>query len=292
MALSAMMQQYLNLKQQHKDEILLFRVGDFYEMFFEDAITASRELELTLTGKDCGLEERAPMCGVPYHAVDTYIARPVQKGYRAAICEQLTDPALSKGLVERDVTRIITAGTATEPELLREKDANYILSLYRGRRLSGFAFCDVSTGEFYVYSLENLKCTLTDELNRIAPSELMSLEDEELRSLCAEAGITFSPRNEGEFHEGTAKRLLRIQFMNDQQLIDELPKPALQAAGALLSYLNETQKISLSHINRLQQYDYRSYMVLDRAANVNLEIVSSIHERSRKAHFWEPWTGR
>ncbi|MBQ6646128.1 MAG: DNA mismatch repair protein MutS [Clostridia bacterium] len=282
MALSAMMQQYLNLKQQHKDEILLFRVGDFYEMFFDDALTASRELELTLTGKDCGLEERAPMCGVPWHAVDTYIAKLVQKGYRAAICEQLTDPALSKGLVERDVTRIVTAGTATEPGLLNEKDSNYILSIFQAKRLSGFAFCDVSTGEFFVYSLENTKLNLTDEFNRITPSEVVSLRDDAIKNLCAQMNITFSPREEGEFHEGTAKRLLSVQFMGDKPLIEQLSKPAIQAAGALISYLNETQKISLSHIDKLQIYDYRSYMLLDRAASVNLEIVSSIHERSRK----------
>ncbi len=282
MALSAMMQQYLNLKQQHKDEILLFRVGDFYEMFFEDAFTASRELELTLTGKDCGLEERAPMCGVPWHAVDTYVARLVQKGYRVAICDQLTDPAESKGLVERDVTRIVTAGTATEKELLKEKDANYILSLYRGKRQSGLAFCDVSTGEFYVYFLDNARLHLSDELSRIMPSEIIAPEDEEVRALCASFGIAYTPRNENEYNESTAKRLLNVQFVGDRARIDGLNKSAVAAAGALIGYLNETQKTALSHINHLALYAYADYMLLDRAASVNLEIVSSIHEKSRK----------
>ena len=276
------MQQYLALKEQHKDEILLFRVGDFYEMFFEDALTASRELELTLTGKDCGLSERAPMCGVPYHAVDTYVAKLVQKGFRAAICEQLTDPALSKGLVERDVTRVITAGTVTQGELLKAKDANYILSIYQTKKQRAFAFCELSTGEFFVSVADVGRLNLEDELSRISPSEVIAPDDVEVRETCVKLGIAFTPRDEREFHEATAKKLLALQFPKDKERIDALSKCALQSAGALLGYLNETQKISLSHITHLQPYDPRAYMVLDRAASVNLEIVSCLNERGRK----------
>ena len=151
--LSPMMQQYMRLKEQNPDTLLFFRVGDFYEMFFDDALTASRELELTLTGKDCGLEERAPMCGVPYHAVDTYVARLVEKGYRVAIGEQMTDPALAKGLVDRDVIRIITPGTLTDTAVIGERKNNFLCSLYVQGKRAGLAACDVSTGEFYAQQL-------------------------------------------------------------------------------------------------------------------------------------------
>ena len=282
MALSAMMQQYLNLKEKHKNEILLFRVGDFYEMFFDDAITASRELELTLTGKDCGLSERAPMCGVPYHAVDSYVARLVQKGFRAAICEQLTDPALSQGLVERDVIRIVTPGTATESGLVREKDANYILSLFRGKKNVGISFCDVSTGEFNAYAAEASPEQLTNELSRISPSEIISPEDDEIRDLCQKLSIAYTPRNEDEFDFASAKKALQIQFPEDKSELALLPKDSVQSCGALLKYLLETRKSELNHINRMRLYEHRDYMLLDRAAMTNLEVVSSIRERGRK----------
>ena len=150
MALSPMMQQYLQIHDQYPDCLLLFRLGDFYELFFEDAKTASRELELTLTGRDCGLEERAPMCGVPYHAVNTYVEKLIEKGYKVAICEQLEDPALAKGLVERDVVRVITAGTLTDSAMLDEKSNNYLLCVYLKGKEIGLGFADVSTGEFFV----------------------------------------------------------------------------------------------------------------------------------------------
>ncbi|MBQ3668872.1 MAG: DNA mismatch repair protein MutS, partial [Clostridia bacterium] len=282
MALSAMMQQYLTLKEQNKDAILLFRVGDFYEMFFEDAITASKALDLTLTGKDCGLEERAPMCGVPYHAVDTYIARLVQQGYKAAICDQMSDPATSKGLVDREVTRVVTAGTATQPGLLSEKDANYILSIQKGRRSCGLAFCDVSTGEFFAYAVETSRLNLSDELSRIMPSEIISSSDTELEDLCRSFGIAFSARDVSEFDLSTCKRIVKLQFGANMPEDALMTKEMTEAAGALMKYLNETQRTALNHINQLKLYEYRAYMMLDRAAATNLEIVSSIREKSRR----------
>ena len=172
--LSPMMQQYMRLKEQNPDTLLFFRVGDFYEMFFEDALTASRELELTLTGKDCGLEERAPMCGVPYHAVDTYVSRLVEKGYRVAIGEQMQDPALAKGLVERDIVRIITAGTLTDSAVIGEKRNNFLCSLCVNGKRAGLAACDVSTGEFFVQQLEAKEPSVKAALDALHPGEIIT----------------------------------------------------------------------------------------------------------------------
>ena len=182
MALTAMMQQYLQLKEKHKDCILFFRLGDFYEMFFEDAKLVSKELELTLTGRDCGMEERAPMCGVPYHAASTYTARLIEKGYKVAICEQLTDPALSKGLVERDVIRIITPGTVVDPTQLDEKSASYVLCVAFVGKTAQLAYADVSTGELVVHQLVDAEKTLRDELMRIRPHEIVTNNMEKLHS--------------------------------------------------------------------------------------------------------------
>jgi len=164
--LSPMMQQYMKIKNEHKDAILFFRLGDFYEMFFEDAILASKELEITLTGRDCGQEERAPMCGVPFHAVDNYISKLIEKGYKVAICEQLEDPKLTKGMVKRDVVRIITPGTVIESNMLDEKKNNYIMSVYKNGIHFGIAICDISTGDFYATKIvdNNNFATLLDEL--------------------------------------------------------------------------------------------------------------------------------
>ena len=169
-----MMSQYLALKEKYSDCLLFFRLGDFYEMFFEDAKLVSRELELTLTGRDCGLSERAPMCGIPYHAVDAYLSRLIEKGYKVAICEQLTDPKEAKGLVDRDVIRVVTPGTVIEQNMLEECRANYILSVVSQKNRAGIAFCDVSTGEFFLYQLEDAKSRLGDELARLNPSEIVT----------------------------------------------------------------------------------------------------------------------
>ena len=172
--LSPMMQQYMRLKEQNPDTLLFFRVGDFYEMFFEDAITTSRELELTLTGKECGLEERAPMCGVPHHAIDTYVSRLVEKGYRVAIGEQLTDPALSKGLVERDIVRIVTAGTLTDSTFIGDKKNNFLCSLCIVGKRAGLAACDVTTGEFSVQQMEATEAAVKSALSALNPGEIIT----------------------------------------------------------------------------------------------------------------------
>ena len=181
-----MMQQYMALKEKHQDCLIFFRLGDFYEMFFEDAKIASQELELTLTGRDCGLPERAPMCGVPHHSVNTYISRLIEKGYKVAICEQLTDPALSKGLVERDIIRIITPGTVIDASVLQEKENNFLLSVCFAGDTAGLAFVDVSTGEFNVYQLHPYKSSLCDEIARIHPHEIITND----RVLLMDAGCS------------------------------------------------------------------------------------------------------
>ena len=174
--LTPMMQQYMQVKEQYPDCILMYRLGDFYEMFFEDALIASKELEIVLTGRDCGLEERAPMCGVPYHAVEMYINRLIEKGRKVAICEQLTDPKESKGLVEREVIRVITPGTVIEESMLFERQNNYIASIYLFESSLGLAYCDVSTGAFYALELgsANWAGELVDELTRIQPTEIIA----------------------------------------------------------------------------------------------------------------------
>ena len=174
MALSPMMQQYMEIKNQYRDHILMYRLGDFYEMFFDDAKIAAEELELTLTGRDCGEEERAPMCGVPYHSAEAYIARLIAKGYKVAICEQTEDPALAKGLVKRDVIRIITPGTVTESSMLEEGKSNYLAAVYLAGREGGVAFCDVSTGEFCCAAFENDAVShIVNELGRFSPREAL-----------------------------------------------------------------------------------------------------------------------
>jgi DNA mismatch repair protein MutS len=165
-----MMKQYFEIKNQHKDKILFFRLGDFYEMFFEDAITASRELEITLTGRDCGQEERAPMCGIPYHSAESYIAKLIEKNYKVAICEQVEDPALAKGIVRREVIKIITPGTVIESSMLDERFNNYLLSIYAGSRETALSYTDLSTGEFYcTYADISDAAAVKNEINRIAP---------------------------------------------------------------------------------------------------------------------------
>ena len=281
MALSAMMQQYLEIKDKHKDEILLFRVGDFYEMFFEDAVTVSKELELTLTGKDCGLEERAPMCGVPYHAVETYIARLVKKGFRVAICEQLTDPALSKGLVERDIIRIVTAGTATQQNMLEEKNPNYLLSVCLNRKKAGLSFCDVSTGEFYVYGIDNADIALEDELSRIGPKEVISATSDTLNLFCERLQIAFTQRQESCYEYKACRQRLIRQFGSDSGISD-LPHETVQAAGALIDYLEDTQKSALVHVNKMSVFQNKRYMLIDRTASTNLELTHTLRDSGRK----------
>ena len=246
-----MMQQYLRIHEQYDDCLLLFRLGDFYELFFEDAKTASRELELTLTGKDCGLEERAPMCGVPYHSVNTYIEKLIGKGYKVAICEQTEDPALAKGLVQRDVVRVITAGTVTDPTMLDDKANNYLMCIFLNGKRAGIAYTDVSTGEFYVLEPDN--STLNAQIARISPMEILCNDQNEFR---AATGNQFacSMQPAAWFQFRNASEMICEQFHLSQLTTLGLDnyREAACAAGALLRYLHETQKNSLEHIRTLR----------------------------------------
>lgn len=287
-----MMRQYLELKEQHPDCLLFFRLGDFYELFFEDAVTASRELELVLTGRNCGREERAPMCGVPFHSVDSYIDRLIAKGYKVAICEQLTDPALSKGLVERGIVRIVTPGTVTDSSALDEKANNFVLALCKGASKIGFSAADVSTGAFSLGEIEDdaQNTRLFEELARIQPTEIIVsdaiFEDQGLIKKLKGAYYVYGYAK-WAFDPETARKNVLSHF----RLADlsgygcEDMTEGVCAAGALLAYLNETQKNSLEHINAISVYRRSSFMVLDEATRRNLELTKPIREgrSARKA---------
>ena len=280
MPMTPMMLQYLNIKEQYPDAILFYRLGDFYEMFFDDAKRAARELDLTLTGRDCGMSERAPMCGVPYHAVDAYLKKLIDKGYKVAICEQTEDPALAKGLVTREVTRVVTPGTIIEADMLEERSANYIMAVSLRKNQAGVAFCDVSTGEFYLYQIADVRLRFADELARIAPRELLVNDIEALST--AAPGTPASRLPEERFQYALAARILKEQFQKDA---DELGfsgvRLAVCAAGALLSYLEETQKIALTHILSAKLFEAEKHMALDRLALRNLELTQTTRGAKR-----------
>ncbi len=283
--LSPMMQQYMQLKEQYKDSLLFFRLGDFYEMFFDDALLASRELDLTLTGRDCGLAERAPMCGVPFHSVDQYISRLIDKGYKVAICEQLTDPETSPGLVERDVIRIVTPGTVIESSLLDEKTNNYIVALYLDGERVGLACVDVSTGSFQTTTVDLAGTGLIDELLRIHPRELLVNTDLFLYSQGVEYFAKLLPWPVGPyeaqaFEAEAAGMLIAGRF--GASAVAELSTHALCAAGALMHYLNETQKNALTHINHIGVYELQQYMLIDNVARRNLELTQTLRGGTRK----------
>jgi DNA mismatch repair protein MutS len=287
--LTPMMQQYIKIKDEYSDCILLFRLGDFYEMFFEDAKTASSELDLVLTGRDCGLSERAPMCGVPYHAVDTYINRLLQGGHKVAICDQLEDPSQAQGMVKRGVTRVITPGTVTEPAMLSDTDNNYILSVAREEDATGICYADVSTGEFIACEIEGSDSSLQNELARIAPKEMIFaeknggwaaalLEDPRLKN------IYFNPYFDWAYGAQTAEKALEDHFKSaGLRAYGIADKPAaLSAAGALMRYLKETQKNSLSHINTIRVPALSDTLVIDSTAARNLEITQTIMDGNKK----------
>ena len=265
MALSPMMQHYLNTKEQYKDSILMYRLGDFYEMFFDDAVTVSKELELTLTGRDCGLEERAPMCGVPYH--------------------QMEDPALAKGLVERAVTRVITPGTVTESSMLEEKKNNYLLSLYFGQneKKAGLAYADVSTGELTVMELPSRKTQLMEEVVRIDPTEvLVSAEDAlELTRIGWTKRATVRLDNAFDRKESVALIKKHTGVSIAALGLGKLDL-AVSAAGALLQYLEETQKNALTHVNTIHIYNRGEHLLLDPVARRNLELTETMRGRGKK----------
>ncbi len=284
MALSPMMQQYNRVKEKYSDCLLFFRVGDFYEMFFDDAKTASRELELTLTGKDCGLPERAPMAGVPFHAVDSYVEKLVSRGFRVAICEQMEDPATAKGLVERDVTRVYTPGTLNDPSMLDEKKPSYLLSVCVTGGKCGMAFADVSTGEFQVYRIKDLT-KLRDELLRISPSEIITQDLPTVQEALGEEGPAISRQPAAWFSRAQATETLCEHFhLQDLSSLGLSPEDSesIGAAGGLLRYLRETQKNALEHLTGLRIWQGADYMLLDAHTRRNLELTESIRGRGRK----------
>jgi len=289
--LTPMMKQYFRIKEQYKDAILFFRLGDFYEMFFEDAVLASKELEITLTGKDCGLEERAPMCGVPYHSAEGYIAKLIGNGHKVAICEQTQDPSEAKGLVERQVTRVVTPGTVMESSMLDEKINNYLLSLFRDGSSYGLSGVDISTGEFFVSEITtgNETDKLMDELSRLHPSEILVNDDLQMdKSLLDLIQSRFSalvtPYHNWAFQKSSAYQSLldhfKVQSLEGFGCQDM--EYGICAAGALLEYLAETQKNALQHINVIKAYFPQSYMVLDATARRNLELTETIRDKGKK----------
>jgi DNA mismatch repair protein MutS len=283
--LSPMMDQYMNLKEQYKDTLLFFRLGDFYEMFFEDAVLASRELELTLTGRDCGMQERAPMCGVPYHAVDQYVNKLLEKGYKVAICEQMQDPDEADGLVERDVVRIITPGTVVEESILDEKANNFIASVFKSGDRVGLAHVDVSTGECAATETDFAGTALLDELLRIGPSEILANTEMHLAAQGGEALLKLlpwpkAPYDEGAYSEPVMPDALVSRFGNEP--VKDLGPAALCASAALMRYLEATQKNGLGHINTIKPYELQQYMLIDPSARRNLELTQTLRSQARK----------
>ncbi|MBR5202643.1 MAG: DNA mismatch repair protein MutS, partial [Clostridia bacterium] len=289
MALSPMMQQYFEIKKNYEDTILMFRLGDFYEMFFDDAKTASKELELVLTGRDCGQEERAPMCGVPFHSADGYIARLVSKGYKVAICEQMEDPAAAKGIVKRDVIRVITPGTVIESSMLDESKNNYLASVCASNGNVGMCFIDISTGEVNLTEFsENVEQRVINEMGRYNPTEIIlnkevvsfnSLKDFISKKLEASVELLIE-----EFEFSNAEALCKEHFnTNDLTTISLNQRDtAVCALGASLSYLKATQKRDLENIKSINFYSDAKFMNLGVSAIRNLELLETMRDRDKK----------
>ena len=286
--LTPMMQQYMETKKQYKDCILFYRLGDFYEMFFDDALTVTKELELTLTGKACGLEERAPMCGVPYHAVESYLTKLVNRGYKVAICEQVEDPKLAKGLVKRDVVRIVTPGTNLNVQSLEESKNNFLMCITYTPTKIGISVADVTTGDYYLTEVEDLR-KLNDELMKYEPSEIIcneaflvsGFDADELRT---RYHISVNALEPHLFDDEGCKRVLLKHFKVNTLTglgIDDFPVGML-AAGALLQYLNETQKTELAHFTHIIPYLTNKYMLLDGSTRRNLELTETLREKQKR----------
>lgn len=288
--LSPMMSFYLELKENYKDAIVLFRLGDFYEMFFDDAIKASRILDITLTGRDCGLEERAPMCGVPFHAVDNYIAKLIAAGEKVAICEQLSDPKTTKGMVERDVVRVITPGTVIEDNILDEKKNNYIANISIDDNGAAIAWADISTGEFNCFELSNNSNIIEDMLITINPSEIITNTASYqvvLNIPSVRLGKLPKPYNyiDSAYNYGNAYKKLLDSFKTQSLQIFECEgnKPIISVAGSLMEYISETQKRALCHINGLKVIKNNQFMFLDTATRRNLEITQNCRDSKKYA---------
>ncbi len=286
--LSPMMVHYLETKEQYKDCILFYRLGDFYEMFFEDAITVSRELELTLTGKECGLEERAPMCGVPHHAVEVYLNKLVQKGYKVAIAEQMEDPRLAKGLVKREVVRVVTPGTITSAQALDETKNNYLMGIVYVGEIFGLATADISTGDFFVTEVETER-DLFDEINKFSPSEIVCNEafymsGVDIEEIKNRYHTVISSLDSRFFGDDSCRQILKDHFKVSQLAGLGLGdyETGVVAAGAVMRYLYETQKNTLEHMTTITPYSVGQYMILDTSTRRNLELLETLREKQKR----------
>ncbi|MED9882430.1 MAG: DNA mismatch repair protein MutS [Blautia sp.] len=283
-----MMQEYVKTKEQYKDCILFYRLGDFYEMFFQDALTVTKELELTLTGKDCGLEERAPMCGVPFHAAETYINRLIEKGYKVAICEQVEDPKKAKGLVKREVIRVVTPGTTLDAASLDESRNNYLMSIVATEGRFGCAIADITTGDCFLTEVDKPQ-KLLDEINKFVPAEIIcndaffmsGVDTDDLKN---RLGICVFPLDAWYFDDGLCKRTLMEHFH-----VNALEGLGIQdydsgviASGALFLYLQETQKSALSHMAGIRPYTAEKFMLIDSSSRRNLELVETLREKNKR----------
>ncbi len=278
MALTPMMRQYLSVKDEFPDALLFYRIGDFYEMFFEDAQTASRELELVLTGRDCGLEQRAPMCGIPYHAAETYIRKLVEKGYKVAICEQLTDPKENRPLVERGVIRVVTPGTVVEQSMLDEKENSFLLAVCVNGQKVGLAYADVSTGECMAMALSGGVPALMSELTRIAPREIIADEAaaQALESVKLAVPVSVFATDAWKYSQAKADVLEHFHAKTLSAFDLDGEKLAVGATGALLAYIRSTQRNAMEHLNALHKVYPGNYMVLDATARRNLELTQTL----------------
>ena len=286
--MTPMMEQYMEVKNQYKDYLLFYRLGDFYEMFFDDAITASRELELTLTGRDCGEEERAPMCGVPFHAADVYIGKLIEKGYKVAVCEQMEDPALAKGLVKREVIRVVTPGTVIESALLPEQRNNYLCALYVSELEYGVCFADLSTAQVFATVIDGARMDeeLLGELGTYAPREVILSVG---ARRCAKAadwlksqGVMLSDNQAGRFDPADCAARVKERFGETVKPEVLENRPLVCAVGALLDYLTETQKTDLATIRELTVYSEGQYLGLDLSTRRNLELTETMRTKEKK----------
>ncbi|MBQ5633285.1 MAG: DNA mismatch repair protein MutS, partial [Clostridia bacterium] len=287
--MTPMMEQYFEIKNQYKDHIVFYRLGDFYEMFFDDAILASRELELTLTGRDCGEEERAPMCGVPFHSAEGYIGTLVSRGYKVAICEQTENPALAKGLVRREVIRVVTPGTLIESDLLSEGKSNYLCSVYMSQFECGVAFADVSTAKVFAtfFCGDDVATKLRNELGTYAPAEVvLNLYESKLGDLAdfihSGLGALLNDNRASQFDYDESLERVKKQFgdsVKDEHLEN---RPLVSALGALLSYVEETQKKDISYIKDLSIYQEGQYLEMDINTRRNLELTATMRSKEKK----------
>jgi DNA mismatch repair protein MutS len=286
--ITPMMQHYLQTKEENPGCILFYRLGDFYEMFFDDAILVSKELEITLTGKSCGLEERAPMCGVPFHAAETYLTRLVSKGYKVAICEQVEDPKMAKGMVKREVVRVVTPGTNLDSGSLDETKNNYLMAIVYMEDSYGITIADVTTGDCFVTEVDSER-KLMDELNKYSPSEIICneafyLSGVDVDSLRERRHIAVSALESYYFEDNLARTVLlehfHVKSLDGLGIID-FPIGII-SAGALFKYLIETQKSDLSHMNRITPYRSGNFMMIDGSTRRNLELVETLREKEKR----------